>query len=174
MKYYIFLKGVNVGGKTKVDMAELIHTLQEKNDMDVKSYINSGNLIIESEKDHNQINEKIAEIINKLYSVNIETITKTKAELEKIYEADPFIGNEYENAKNIICLANGKIDTGKAALIKDGKGIIEKYEYTDDVLYIYYENGIGRSKLTTEYIDKILNLKTTGRNVNTIEKLLEK
>lgn len=174
MKYYAFLKGINVGGKTKMVMANLIHTLQEKNDMDVKSYINSGNLIIESEEDRNQINKKIAEVIDKLYSVNIETIVKTKAELEKIYKVDPFIGNEYEKAKSIICFASGKIDTVKAELIKDGNGIIEKYEYTEDVLYIYYENGIGRSKLTTEYIDKILNLKTTGRNVNTIEKLLEK
>jgi uncharacterized protein (DUF1697 family) len=174
MKYYAFLKGINVGGNTKVDMSDLIQTLRGKNGLDVKSYINSGNLILETEQDRTQITEMIAGALNTLYSVQRETILKTRVELEKIYSADPFTGSAYEKAKSIICFANGRIDPGKALLLAAGKGIIEKYEYTDDVLYIYYENGIGRSKLTTEYIDTILNLKTTGRNVNTIEKLLEK
>ena len=64
MKYLVLLRGINVGGKNKVAMAELRQLLGDAGFMNVTSYINSGNLILESEKNAATIRQEVQKILS--------------------------------------------------------------------------------------------------------------
>ena len=61
----------------------------------------------------------------------------------------------------------------QASQLKSDVRIVENYYHKDDLLYIYYHDGAGRSKFTTAYIDKKLKVTSTARNWNTILKMSE-
>jgi len=175
MKYYVFIRGINVGGNTKVDMSLLKQAIAQKYPIHIDSYLNSGNLIIESSMDKNRIIEIIKENIGELFSVATEVIIKTRRQLEEALKNNPFLHTaEMEKSRLIVCFLSVPVDGEALKKIKANDKIVEPLSVKDDILYIHYVNGIARSKLTTGYIDKILNVFSTGRNINTIEGLLKK
>jgi uncharacterized protein (DUF1697 family) len=70
-------------------------------------------------------------------------------------------------------MLSGKMDKNKPSIFRDDKNVTENFYLNDDVLYIYYANGAGKSKFTTSYIEKKLGIIATARNWNTLEKMLE-
>lgn len=74
MRYVLLLRGINVGGKNKVVMAELKKALEELGFDNVSSYINSGNLFFSSEEPLSEINNKIEKLFNKLYNFELPFI----------------------------------------------------------------------------------------------------
>lgn len=175
MKYYAFIRGINVGGNTKVDMTLLKKEVARKYSIQIDSYLNSGNLIIESSIDKNRVVEIIKENIRELFSVETEVIIKIRQELEEALENNPFRHTEGIDPSHLtICFLSNPVGSDVIQKIKANDRIIEPLGVKDDILYIHYVNGIARSKLTTGYIDRVLGLSSTGRNMNTIEGLLKK
>ena len=79
MKYVLLLRGINVGGKNKVSMADLKDAIASLGYENVITYINSGNIIFDSTDDIDIVNEKISQILN-LYSFKINKVILTKDE----------------------------------------------------------------------------------------------
>jgi uncharacterized protein (DUF1697 family) len=170
--YIIFLRGVNVVGHTTVKMEVLKKALSDNKFEDVKTYINSGNILLKSKEDKIQLKEKIKQIILENFGVSVEMIIKTKDELENIIEKDPFNPEkETDNSRRIVVMLSEKIDKNKATVFKEEKKVVENYYAIDDLLYIYYHNGAGQSKFTNTYIEKKLHVISTTRNWNTLLKI---
>jgi len=172
-KYAVFLRGINVGGKNIINMNDLKSALINKQFENVKSYINSGNIVLKHKGSRQEAAQIIKELIQSQFKLSIEVIVKTEKELGMIIENEPFSEKENDNSKKIVVMLSGKIDKEKALTIKDDERIEENFYSMNDLLYIYYHNGAGRSKFTLTYIEKKLNITATGRNWNTIIKMNE-
>lgn len=72
--YVVLLRGINVGGKNKVSMAELKHYLEELGFSDVSTYIASGNVIVRSEKSADEIKSQIEQMLPKAFKLDSELI----------------------------------------------------------------------------------------------------
>jgi uncharacterized protein (DUF1697 family) len=174
-KYAIFLRGVNVGGNATVKMDVLKSALTENKYRDVSTHINSGNLIVSSLNDKEMLNQNITEIITAYFGIIVEMIIKTKNELLDIIENDPFDPEkETENSKKAVVMLSEKVDNDKVLVFKESSKIEENFYFKDDLLYIYYHNGAGRSKFTNNFIGKKLKVTATARNWNTILKMADK
>jgi len=172
--YIIFLRGVNVGGHATIKMDNLKNALLEKQYHNVKSYINSGNLVLSTLQDKPILMESVSEIIQSKFNLTIGMIIKTKEELHSIIANDPFDKEkETDNAKKVVAMLSERIDPAKARIFKTEGKIVENYYINGDLLYIYYQLGAGTSKLTNNYIEKKLNVISTARNWNTILKMSE-
>ena len=91
MKHYaIFLRGVTPTGKNRVPMAELRTALSNSGLADVKTYIQSGNVIAKSALDQSSVEALVHGIIAKAVGANIVVIARTHGQLKRIVEGNPF------------------------------------------------------------------------------------
>lgn len=90
MKYIVLLRGVNISGKNKVSMPKLKQLLEENNYQNVSTYLNSGNIIIESNINNKElIIENISKIIEFNFNIKIPIYIMTVPELEDILNNSP-------------------------------------------------------------------------------------
>lgn len=163
MRYIAFLRGINVGGNRIIPMQELKKLFEDLGFIEVETYIQSGNVVFSSEKVKLEI---LTNGIKERFSFDIIVIVKTARELEKIIENNPFP----ESDKLGFMLLSKKPDKLEKLTTVDGKG--EMIEIIDDVAYVVYSNGMGRAVYNNNFIEKILGVKATTRNLRTMKKLL--
>ena len=172
MKTYIALiRGINVGGHKKVPMAMLRNLLSNAGFEDVKTYIQSGNVVFKSSvKNSNTIAIIIQKEIESQFGFLVPVIIKTKEELQEIFNSCVF--SEEKKSKSYFILLN-KIPN--ANLVKEVETITfenEEFSIVNNCLYFYSSVGYGRTKFNMNNFEKKLNVKATSRNYNTINKLL--
>lgn len=171
MKTYIsLLRGINVSGQKKIIMEEL-RTLYESLGLNkVQSYIQSGNVLFQSDKKANALTKTIEQGIEKQYGYHVTVIIKTPDDLKKAIQQSPF-QNIDETKLHVAFLARkpSKPDMSPIeAVAVDG----EQVKLVDDRVYLYCPNGSGRSKLSNNLIEKKLDTPATMRNWRTTNKLI--
>ncbi|SFN39219.1 Uncharacterized conserved protein, DUF1697 family [Bizionia echini] len=169
--YIVLLKGINVGGHKKVPMADLRNLLTTSGFKNVKTYIQSGNVILESAtKDIARIESDITAVILKHFGFEVSVLVKTRVELERIFKASPF-SEEKKKASYFIMLHK----TPDADLVREASEKVyegEAYHIINDCMYWYCEKGFGRAKFNVNLFERKLNTIATARNYNTMLKLL--
>jgi len=167
-KFIILLRGINVSGKNKIPMAdlrELLHDLEFKN---VQTYIQSGNIILESDLDKTVSCLKIKNGIQEKFGFDVPVLARTTKEWEKAIEGYPF---STENPKTVaFTFLNQPTKATKIEIENTGE---DKYKIEKDMVYLYCPSGFGKTKITNTIIEKKLNVIATTRNLRTTLKLLE-
>lgn len=168
--FIVLLRAVNVSGKNIIKMTELKSHLDYANFKNVKTYIQSGNIILKSELDKHKIQRTITDLIHREFDLDVYVFTLTAQELHNIIENNPFPNNPPPNKVYSTLLAHtpAQEDIDKLNQIDLGE---ERYVLKDDVFYFYVPEGMANSKLSNQFIENKLKVKATGRNLNTILKL---
>ncbi len=113
MKYVAFLRGINVGGHNKIKMETLREVFVALQFENVKTYINSGNVIFETVKtDNHKLAAKIESAIEKEFALKIKVMARTIAEIKEIIKNNPFAG-QFENDKDLHVLFFGRGIAGR-------------------------------------------------------------
>jgi uncharacterized protein (DUF1697 family) len=172
-QYAVFLRGVNVGGNVSISMETLKSLLIKNNYGNVTSYINSGNIVVTSPDPVGKVREHIGMLIKKEFGRPVEIFVKTFEDLKRILENDRFDPEkENENARKIAILLSAKIGSSQVAKLTEKDTFEVSFYHIGDTLYVYYPNGMGKSKFTTQFIEKKLQVKATARNWNTLLKMM--
>lgn len=170
MKTYIsLLRGINVSGQKKIKMEELRKLYENLGFTDVKSYIQSGNLIFQyEEEDIGTIQEKIEKVIQENYEFEVKVLVLTPSDLQEIFNQNPFEEEQvyftflYQEPESIPTEAIEKV-------LKDS----EKYAIQNQVIYFSCPEGYGRTKFSNNFIESKLKVDATTRNLKTVIKLLD-
>ncbi len=167
------LRGINVGGNRKIRMDDLKALYESLGFKDVIPYIQSGNVVFHSDDtDKARIRRHIEDGIEKQFGFHVEVIIRTSAELSEIIDKNPFQGQESKESKWVVVmfLATDPASTAQEDIQKTYTGPEELY-ITGQEVYIYYPEGIGRSKLSNNFLEKKLKTVGTARNWNTVLQL---
>ena len=167
-KYVILLRGINVSGKNILPMSDLRQILNDLDFQNVQTYIQSGNIILESELSQVLICERIKKAILDKFGYEIPVIGRTIEEWEKVIEQYPF---STANEKIVAFTFLDRIIESKEIQINN-KGA-DEFKLNKDVVYVYCQNGFGKSKITNNVFEKKLQVNATTRNLRTALKLLE-
>jgi uncharacterized protein (DUF1697 family) len=173
MKTWIALfRGINVGGKNILPMAELKSDLESLKLKNVRTYIQSGNVVFDSAaKATDALVEKVTRRIEERHGFRPQLILLGHQDLQDAVDANPF-PKAVSDPKTLhfSFLATPAIQPDLKAL--DGmKTPSERFKLIDDVFYLHAPDGIGRSKLAAN-VEKCLGVVATGRNYRTVDKLL--
>jgi uncharacterized protein (DUF1697 family) len=172
-------RGINVGGHHHIRMDELKGLHEALGLKDVLPYIQSGNVVFTSDDaDVARLRGQIEDGFEQKFGFHVEVFVRTSAELKAIIEQNPFQSQQSKESKWVVVLflAARPDDTTQGDLLKTYVGPEELFIIGKEV-YIYYTNGIGRSKLSLSLIEKKLKTVGTARNWNTIlqlQKLLQR
>ena len=166
-------RGINVGGNRIVPMSELKSLHEALGLRDVVTYIQSGNVVFTSDDtDPAQLARQIEEGSAQKFGFHSQVMVRTSAELEEIIANNPFQNQPEKEPKwiAVLFLTTRPESTALEDLQKTYTGPEEIYLIGQE-LYVYYPDGVGRSKLTLTLIEKKLKTVGTGRNWNTILQL---
>jgi uncharacterized protein (DUF1697 family) len=169
------LRGVNVGGHNKIKMDALRDLCGLLKLECAQTYVQSGNVVfLSGEKNLALLSKRIENAIEKKFGFRPDVVLRSAAEMKKVIAKNPFATRkDVEPGKLLVVfLANAPAKTARDALAKfDTRG--EELHFGGSELYIYFRNGQGQTKLSWPGLEKILNSSFTGRNWNTVTKLLE-
>ncbi|MFS8111561.1 DUF1697 domain-containing protein [Rhizobium jaguaris] len=162
--YVALLRAVNVGGTGALSMADLKALCEEIGFIDVKTYIQSGNVLFQSDKDETTVQKQLEEALALKMGKSPGVILRSRQQLEAAAEGSPF-----PHAKPNYLLVNFLPERPPAdALDKLVAPGGEEVHIAGKEIYVHYPDGSGRSKM------KLPALKAgTSRNLNTVRKLAE-
>jgi uncharacterized protein (DUF1697 family) len=172
--YVSMLRAVNVGGTSRIKMDALRAAYESIGLTDVRTLLQSGNVVFRSTlQDRERIVKRIAQELERQLELDVEVILRTLAEVASIVERGPVLSPHADKAKLLVMfLARVPAAAAQAALVKWHKGP-EMLELRGPEVYLYYPEGVGRSKLSGAVLENKLQTSGTARNWNTLEKLLE-
>ena len=173
--YVAFLRGINVSRKRKVPMAELRAMCERLNLQNVKTYIQSGNIVFKSSMvQTNDIAILLHNEIQKHFNFNVPVIVKTVNELSQIIEKNPFVSQEDITANRIyFVLLNSLPAIELLENLSEETFENEEYVVIDNCLYLKCALGYGKAKLNNNLIERKLKVMATTRNYRTMNKLQE-
>ena len=160
-------RGINVGGHHKLPMKALTQALLEDGLTDVKTYIASGNVVFRSTLAASTLKTRIEDVVEKGFGFRPRTFVITLAHLDKVLAANPYKDAEHQGKAQHIFFFEAAPTSVDRAVLDTLKAPSEAYTVTDEVLYLYAPEGIGRSKLV-EKIERAVAADMTARNLNTV------
>lgn len=168
------LRGVNVGGKVMVPMAELRPALTDLGFEEVKTYLQSGNVVLDPGKvPVSSLPDVIQTTITKRFGLNVRVIVRTGGEFTRIGVGHPFHADATEpSLLHVVFLEQAPVADRIAKLDPD-RSPPDRFEVRGREIYLSYPNGQGRSKLNLDYFERGLGIAGTARNWNTVTKLVE-
>ena len=169
------LRAVNVGGHNKIKMDALKALCVSLKLKDPQTYVQSGNVIFgTAEKDIVKLRKKLQDAIAKSFGFRPEVILRTASELRDVIARNPFAKRSgiEPNRLLVTFLAAGPDQEArdKAAAIKIDP---EELHIIGREAYIYYPNGLARPKMSWPAIEKALKTSGTGRNWNSVTRMME-
>jgi uncharacterized protein (DUF1697 family) len=169
------LRGVNVGGHNKIKMEALRALYESLKLRDAQTYVQSGNVIFRTdERDMSRLAKRIEDGIERKFGFRPDVILRTAAEMRDVVARNPFAKRRgIEPGKLLVSfLASDPGQEGREK-VRQMKCDPEEMRIEGREIYIYFPNGAGRSKLNWAGLGKMLKTTATGRNWNSVTKMLE-
>ncbi len=173
--YISLLRGINVGGHKIVRM-EALRALYEKLDFrNVRSYLQSGNIIFQySEKDQRSLEKLISDRIMKDFNIKVLVYILRIEHLESIIKGNPFTGDKTKDpAFQHITFLHSSPESYDIDSIASKKTAREEFSVSNDAVYLYCPDGYGRTKLSNNFLESKLQVGATTRNWRSANEILK-
>lgn len=172
--YIALLRGINVSGQKKINMADLREQLKVLAFTTIRTYIQSGNIIFEAANTSlEQLSEQITENIQQNYGFHVPCLVKTPAKFASIIQENPFPDLDEEGLKRLyVTLLAQTPDTEKVQAIRQQDYAPEQFIQRGTTLYFYSPLGYGRAKMNNNFFEQKLKVPATTRNWKSMNKLL--
>jgi uncharacterized protein (DUF1697 family) len=173
MTHVALLRGINVGGKNMLPMQDLARMFADAGCTNVRTYIQSGNVIFDAPAGAPGIGALVQARIQKRFGYRIPVILRTAPQLRQAIRGNPFLAAAPDpRALHLYFLA----DPASAAAINGldpSRSAPDRFQVSGHHIYLHLPNGMGRTKLTNAYFDSKLSTICTARNWATVLKLSE-
>ena len=175
--YLALLRGINVGGKNKIKMAELRQTLEEAGLTRVETYIQSGNVIFESEDGEDAVKRKVEAQILERFGFSISVILRTWGQVEEIIKNCPYTERERKEAEALntegesfyVCLFHQAPSEAETKRLAPFVSELDDCRIQGREAYLLLCHSIRNSRLADKV--SLIGGQATVRNWKTMEKL---
>ena len=175
--YVSLLRAANVGGTGLIKMDALRDVYESLGLGDVRTLLQSGNVLFCSRlTDRRGLVKRIVQEIERRLDVQVEVILRTLEELASIVDRGPELSPRADKSKLLVMFLSAVPSAAAQEALKKwhkSKELKELLEIRGPEIYLYYPDGVGRSKLTGGVIENKLDTAGTARNWNTLVKLVE-
>jgi len=171
--YIALLRGINVSGHKKIKMPELKTMFETLGFTNVRTYIQSGNVVFESETPE-ELESKISAKIQEIFGFEVSVICRTKVETKQVVKRNPYaemLGFEAE--KLYVTFLQNPPSEEKMEALKALSFEPEMYSVSGKEIFVYCFNGYSKTKLENSLFERKLKVISSTRNWRTINKLIE-
>ena len=173
--FIALLRGVNLASHNRMKMETLRAVCESLKLRDVQTYVQSGNIVFRTkEEDEAKLAARVERAIEAEFGFRPPVILRTTEHWKRAIERNPFAGRAgIEPAKLLVHFLAS--DPGESAREKARAvpASPDEVHFFERELYIYFPNGMARPKLSVAGVERALKVSGSGRNWNTVLKLLE-
>ena len=167
------MRGINVGGNNIVPMAELRRSLSAEGFGDVKTYIQSGNVIFNRSGSERAAHARdMQALVTEQFGCSPEIVVLSANEAMDIRDGHPFAGKIDNPSRLQLFFLLQEPTVTDVDKLESLKSPTEQYALQKHVFYLHAPDGVGRSKLAAN-VDRCLGVATTARNLRTVSKVLQ-
>jgi uncharacterized protein (DUF1697 family) len=171
--YVALLRGINLGARNKVSMADLRELFAGLGAEDVQTYVQSGNVVFRSSKSAAALSKAIEKGLSDTLGVKARVMLRTKAQLAKIEAGNPFAARQPEPTKLHVTFLDETPDRARVRGLDGTEFEPDEFRVAGTEVYLHCPHGYGRSKLSNAFFEKQLGVDATTRNWRTVTKLAE-
>lgn len=175
MKHLALLRGINVSGHKMIKMEELRKALESIGFTNVSTYIQSGNVFVESDEESAaKVGFLIKQEIYKTFGHDVPVIMVTKDDLQACLERNEFLNESDVDLKKLyVSFISSELPENMITQLNLNFIEPDKIQLDGRRIYLKYDISPAKTKLDNKWIEKSMNVVSTTRNWNTVNKLLE-
>jgi uncharacterized protein (DUF1697 family) len=170
--YVALLRGINLGARNRVAMADLRELVEALGGGDVRTYVQSGNVVFRSRSSVVRLTDSLEAGIRRALGLDITVLVRTEPQLAKLVEANPFVASADPSKLHVTFLAKPPARERVRKLHEQSFDPDQLHVAGSDV-YLHCANGYGRTKLSNAFIEQQLAVAATTRNWRTVTTLAE-
>lgn len=166
------LRGINVGGNKKVPMATLRTLAERLGWRSPQTYVQSGNLVFAAKGAAAALEAALESELLREFGFPVPVVVRTAARWLEHAEGSPFVQAQRTRPAALhLGLAKKRLGRGVAAALQPYCTNGERVECEPDALWIDFQGGVARSKVTSAVLDRAVGSIVTLRNWNTVVEL---
>ena len=169
-RHIVLLRGINIGSRNRISMPQLRSALEEAGFEDVQTYLQSGNIVLESRA---KPGPKVERVIAEHFGLKIPVIVRTRAELAAIVKRNPLGRVAKDPKRHQVTFLSAKLKPEVVKRLEALPASGEKLAIQGREVYAWHPAGVARSRLWNELAGKRLGVTATSRNWTTVEALLD-
>ncbi len=171
--YVALLRGINLGARNKLAMADLRTLVEGLGADDVSTYVQSGNVVFKAAAKADELAREIEERIRRDHGLQVPVLLRTKAQLAKLVTNNPFVKGRKDPAMLHVTFLADTPDRARVRKLDAQDAPPDEFHVVGREVYLHCPNGYGRSKLTNAFFEKQLAVVATTRNWRTVTTLAE-
>lgn len=169
------LRGINVSGQKKIRMADLRDLYESLDLTNVKSYVQSGNVVFDStEQDASKLAKLIEAQIEQVFEYVVPVFIRDRDDFQRIIASNPFsIKRKEDPARLYVTFLYRSPSASELSNLVIPNNETGEFFVGEQEILLFCPNGYGRTKLSNNFFEKKLNVAATTRNWNTVNALHE-
>jgi uncharacterized protein (DUF1697 family) len=171
--YAALLRGINLARHKRVAMAELRALVEGLGCADVRTYVQSGNVVFRSDRSAADLARAIEKAIDKELGLDVTVVIRTDRQLRDLVAKNPFVGQKPPQKTLYVAFLAEKPDRTRVRQLIEGNFEPERFDVAGDDVYLFFPNGYGRVKLNNAMLERQLGVAATTRNWRTVTALAE-
>ena len=170
--YISMLRGINVSGQKKIRMAELKSLYESLEFGNVQTYVQSGNVIFDSEeKDVTKLGYEIEAQIESTFGFSVPVLIRSGDEFKRIIENHPFAGEDA--IKVLVTFLYDRPEKSRLEDLSHYEDKVDQFAIGEREIFLVCPGGYGRTKLSNAFFEKKLEVVATTWNWNSINALYQ-
>lgn len=170
-KYAVLLRGINVGGKAKVPMAELRTMLAGLGHTDVRTLLQSGNVVLTAPGSADKVARQVEQGVKATFGLDVSCLVWSRDQLQAVIDGNPLSDVATDGAKMMAFFLSDKPDPKRLAEHDPRSLAPDHIRVGDQVVYQWCPDGFLEAPAVGPFLEKRLGLRATARNWNTVNKL---
>jgi uncharacterized protein (DUF1697 family) len=171
--YVALLRGVNVGGKNLVPMARLRSALEKRGIEGVTTILQSGNVVLRSAKGEKAVAALLGDTIDDAFGLRVTVAVRSEAQLAGVASTNPFLeeGDSRDPSSLHVAFLTTRPAAAAIARLDPDRSPPDAFAVAGREVYLSYPAGSGRTRLTLDYLERMLGVEGTARNWRTVQRL---
>ena len=172
--YIAMLRGINVGGHKIVSMERLRELFAGLGFGPVRTYVQSGNVIFKAGRNPAAMSKKIEAAMERDFGFSVSLVLRTSEEMRQVLQSNPFLRQEdVDITKLHVTFLSGAPTQSALEKVNGLSSGPDKFSCSGEEVYLYCPGGYGRTKLSTNALERALALRATTRNWKTVNQLYQ-
>jgi uncharacterized protein (DUF1697 family) len=168
----VLLRGINIGPRNRISIPELREALEEAGFEDVRTYLQSGNVVVGSSAKAESVRRKVEQMVAERFGLEIAVVVRTRPELAAVVERNPLAEVAIDPKRYQVTFLSAKLSAKVVRELEEAAAPEERVVVAGREVYAWHPKTIARSKLWTKLAGKGLGVTATSRNWATVEALL--
>ena len=174
-RYLVMPRGINVGARNRVPMAELRSKLADGGYSDVATVLQSGNLIVSTESARpDRVGGAVQRLLSREFNVNVPCVVRTANQVRRVLERNPLREVVSDPSRYLVNFLSEEPDPQMMRTLLKEDYSPEAIAIEGTEAYVWTPDGVKAMTLSYVYLEKRFGVAATARNWNTLEKIVAK